>query len=230
MSIIVDEKTEYTVSEDGAVIFGAEVLFVAELYDDARDCWRYRFVFPAGTDMEAALDAIRNSGAKFNVNSPEPDLDSDPSEYVYLAPEAIREVVFVEDVDFSSYEAPFELNGYTVIEANGSGNVWSFVYESADAANRAYGAFIESADVVYINRGEAVRDIYNVGDVRADGKLDIYDYIYLKRYVNGDDFGYNGEAMRRNGDINADAAVDLYDVILLRRHLFGTYNIDFIIG
>lgn len=56
---------------------------------------------------------------------------------------------------------------------------------------------------------------YAKGDVNGDGKVDMYDYILIKRIVMGT-YKPTDEELRRC-DINGDGKVDMYDYIALKR-------------
>lgn len=63
----------------------------------------------------------------------------------------------------------------------------------------------------------------SLGDINADGDIDKYDYILVKRHC----FGTRGlaeEEMSR-ADVNSDGNIDRYDYILIKRHCFKTYVI-----
>lgn len=224
-----NEKVEYSETEDGISIFGFKAVFVAEFYNEFGGYWEYRILLPEEADVASAILAIKNSGAEFNENFPEPVTARDPRGYVYQKQDVIEKVKFSENIDFSAYGESFEWNGYTVLEVIGSGNEWSFKYESAEIANEAFDAFLLCENVVYINRGNSVYDVFGIGDINGDGRIDEYDYIALSQYIS-DKAGYGGnyDILRRNGDVNADFVVDQYDLILMKRHIMGTYNIDFI--
>ncbi len=64
---------------------------------------------------------------------------------------------------------------------------------------------------------------YTLGDVNADGAINQYDYILVKRHY----FGTRilNDAEMKPADVNSDTKVDQYDYILICRHYFGTYVI-----
>ena len=64
---------------------------------------------------------------------------------------------------------------------------------------------------------------YLLGDVNADGAIDQYDYILVKRHYFETRKLTDEEFVR--GDVNNDTKVDQYDYILIARHYFGTYVI-----
>ncbi len=64
---------------------------------------------------------------------------------------------------------------------------------------------------------------YSLGDINADGWIDMYDYLMVKRsYFNT----YNLDAyQRKRADIDKNNVVDVYDYVLIKRHYFRTYVI-----
>ena len=61
------------------------------------------------------------------------------------------------------------------------------------------------------------------GDINDNGKIDMTDYILLKRAYFGT---YDFTEMQYNrGDINGNGNIDMTDYILLKRAYFGTYTI-----
>lgn len=63
----------------------------------------------------------------------------------------------------------------------------------------------------------------DAGDVNADGVIDQYDYILVKRHYFETRILSDDEKLR--ADVNGDGTVDQYDYILIARHYFGTYKI-----
>ncbi len=61
------------------------------------------------------------------------------------------------------------------------------------------------------------------GDVNADGAINQYDYILVKRHYFGTRCLTDDEMPR--ADVNSDGIVNQYDYILIKRHYFGTYTI-----
>ena len=66
-------------------------------------------------------------------------------------------------------------------------------------------------------------DEYTLGDVNADGAINQYDYILVKRHYFGTRILNDTEM--KPADVNNDEKVDQYDYILICRHYFGTYVI-----
>ncbi len=64
---------------------------------------------------------------------------------------------------------------------------------------------------------------YTLGDVNADGAINQYDYILVKRHYFGTRTLSDAEMLP--ADVNTDEKVDQYDYILICRHYFGTYEI-----
>lgn len=79
------------------------------------------------------------------------------------------------------------------------------------------------------NRGEVNPPVDNPadsdsnvgGDANGDGKLDQFDYIYVKRTYFGT-LSLNSEQYNRC-DVNKDGTVNQYDYVLIKRAYFGTY-------
>ena len=92
--------------------------------------------------------------------------------------------------------------------------------------NREYivGARIDiSVDTVVVAMWKDVETVKMLGDVNADGKIDQYDYLLVKR----DHFGTRKLSTdeKKRADVNKDGKVDTYDYLLIARHYFGTYVI-----
>ena len=64
---------------------------------------------------------------------------------------------------------------------------------------------------------------YTLGDVNADGAIDQFDYILVKRHYFGT--RYLTETEMLPADANCDGTVDQFDYILIKRHYFGTFVI-----
>ena len=62
-----------------------------------------------------------------------------------------------------------------------------------------------------------------LGDINANGKIDMTDYILLKRAYFGT-YKFT-EEQNKVGDINKNNKIDMTDYILLKRVYFGTYTI-----
>ncbi len=60
------------------------------------------------------------------------------------------------------------------------------------------------------------------GDANGDGKLDQYDYIYVKRIYFGTITVSDADRVR--ADVNNDSIINTYDYILVKRAYFGTYS------
>ena len=67
--------------------------------------------------------------------------------------------------------------------------------------------------------GEAV-----LGDVNADGAIDQFDYILVKRHYFETRYLADEEIAR--ADVNRDGEVNQFDYILIKRHYFGTFVIE----
>ncbi len=64
---------------------------------------------------------------------------------------------------------------------------------------------------------------YTLGDINDNGKIDMTDYILLKRAYFGT-YKFT-EAQNKVGDINKNNKIDMTDYILLKRVYFGTYKL-----
>ena len=62
-----------------------------------------------------------------------------------------------------------------------------------------------------------------LGDVNADGAIDQFDYILVKRHYFETRLLTDDELPR--ADVNQDGAIDQFDYILIKRHYFGTFVI-----
>ena len=80
--------------------------------------------------------------------------------------------------------------------------------------------FTSSVAMLYIGELNVSAD---AGDVNADGVIDQYDYILVKRHYFETRILSDDEKLR--ADVNGDGTVDQYDYILIARHYFGTYKI-----
>ena len=78
--------------------------------------------------------------------------------------------------------------------------------------------FTSSMAMLYI--GELDFEIGS-GDVNADGVVDQYDYILVKRHYFETRVLSDDEKSR--SDVNGDGIINQYDYILIRRHYFGTF-------
>ncbi len=67
-------------------------------------------------------------------------------------------------------------------------------------------------------------DDWMLGDVNMNGKIDMTDYILLKRAYFGT-YDLNEEQEKR-GDCNQNGKIDMTDYILLKRAYFGTYVVE----
>ena len=92
---------------------------------------------------------------------------------------------------------------------------------TVDKNNRTVKATIEHFSYyVLIDEGDLE---YNLGDINDNGKIDMTDYILLKRAYFGT---YNfTETQKKVGDINGNQKIDMTDYILVKRMYFGTYKI-----
>lgn len=58
------------------------------------------------------------------------------------------------------------------------------------------------------------------GDVDENGRVDAFDYIYLKRYLVKES-GLNSSGLQRS-DMNNDGIVNVFDLVMLKKKLFNT--------
>ena len=56
-----------------------------------------------------------------------------------------------------------------------------------------------------------------LGDVNADGEVDIFDLVRLRKYLAGVDVALNESA----ADVNEDNEIDIFDLVRLRKSLAG---------
>ena len=84
-------------------------------------------------------------------------------------------------------------------------------------------AFINEIEVYGKDIKKPDPDEYTLGDVNADGAVNQYDYILVKRHYFGTRILTDSELLP--ADVNKDSKVDQYDYILICRHYFGTYVI-----
>lgn len=64
----------------------------------------------------------------------------------------------------------------------------------------------------------------NIGDVNGDGKIDSFDYIFVKRHVMGT-YTLNDEAVKR-ADVDKNGEITFTDYISIKRAVMGTYVIE----
>ncbi len=67
-------------------------------------------------------------------------------------------------------------------------------------------------------------ELFMVGDVNGDNKIDKYDYLLIKRHVMGT--LVLGADVLDVANVNKDDKVDKYDYLLIKRHVMGTYVIE----
>ncbi|MBR5779502.1 MAG: leucine-rich repeat protein, partial [Clostridia bacterium] len=65
--------------------------------------------------------------------------------------------------------------------------------------------------------------VYFYGDLNANGEIDKFDYIIIKRSCMNT-LSLTDEQISR-GDVNNDGKIDKFDYILVKRHIMGTYEI-----
>ena len=65
---------------------------------------------------------------------------------------------------------------------------------------------------------------YKLGDVNDDGKIDVYDYVFVKRHCLNTIVLTDTNAL--SADINGNGMIDIYDYVLIKRHCMGTYVIQ----
>ena len=84
-------------------------------------------------------------------------------------------------------------------------------------------AYVCTAKFAMYDPNAVVEPEYTLGDVNADGAVNQYDYILVKRHYFGTRTLNDTELLP--ADVNKDGKVDQYDYILICRHYFGTYKI-----
>jgi hypothetical protein len=108
--------------------------------------------------------------------------------------------------DFSSVTIVWNTTGFSYGKYVVSGYAWPVVNETSTADNTK----IDGTVTIGI-----------IGDINADGTVDIYDAILLASAYNSSPGSSNWNA---NADINGDNIVDIYDAILLASHYNETIH------
>ena len=103
-----------------------------------------------------------------------------------------------------------------------------FVLEKAVTARYVQFRYVHKNTFVMVAEVEvygvpAVQNDVSLGDVNADGAIDQFDYILVKRHYFETRLLTDDELPR--ADVNGDGAIDQFDYILIKRHYFGTYII-----
>jgi len=119
--------------------------------------------------------------------------------------------------------------GVTILKNNGDGTFQTKV--DYDAGEQHYSVFCIDLDGdldldiatanSWSNNVSILRNlsIFTLGDVNANGKIDLADVIYLANYILKGGFS---PVPLKSGDVNCDSKYDLVDVIKLARYvLFG---------
>ncbi len=108
--------------------------------------------------------------------------------------------------DFSSLTVVWNTSGFSYGKYVVSGYAWPVVNETSTADNTK----IDGTVTVGI-----------IGDINADGTVDIYDAILLASAYNSSP---GSSSWNANADINGDNIVDIYDAILLASHYNETIH------
>ena len=135
------------------------------------------------------------------------------------APASVKAYISVDGVNYSSAgempitdSEPYSYWSFLAVEGNAR-------YVKLEFALSDVFAFVNEIEVY----GTEVDESVILGDVNADGSVDQYDYILVKRHYFETRMLTDAEFVR--GDVNRDNKVDQYDYILIARHYFGTYVI-----
>ncbi len=105
------------------------------------------------------------------------------------------------------------------------------VYYNAHTGKAPYGRIIYDLTYKYA-KGTLTKFDINIargdssllGDVNADGEIDKYDYIFVKRICMNT--VQTDPLIIGRSDVNKNGEADKYDYILIKRHVMGTYKIS----
>lgn len=87
-----------------------------------------------------------------------------------------------------------------------------------------YAAFIFVGEVAAFADYDVTDKDFGMGDVNMNGKIDMNDYLMLRRAVLGT---YDLNPLQaRLGDVNGNGDVDANDYLVVKRHYLGTYTIS----
>ena len=123
---------------------------------------------------------------------------------------------YEEDITFT---ASGTLTLYTILEDETESTL------KAPAIGETYvcGVLFDDDTVMFSDTVTFEAPEYILGDVNADGAINQYDYILVKRHYFGTRYLTDDEMLP--ADANSDGEVNQFDYILIRRHYFGTYVI-----
>ena len=134
---------------------------------------------------------------------------------VYLSNDGTN---FGEAIDVTMPETEKNVGFYATAAVNQSAR-----YVRVEISLNGTFAFLNEIEVHGDKNGTPVQPEYTLGDVNADGAINQYDYILVKRHYFGTRILSDAEMLP--ADVNEDNKVDQYDYILICRHYFGTYTI-----
>ncbi len=164
-------------------------------------------------------EIIIDLGDVYSVNAINANLIN-ISQASVATPTSVKAYISVDGTSYSSVgdmpitnSEPYAY--WSFLEANGNARYVKLEFALSDVF-----AFVNEIEVY---GGAAVEDDIVLGDVNADGAIDQYDYILVKRHYFETRLLTDEEFVR--GDVNKDGKVDQYDYILIARHYFGTYVI-----
>lgn len=180
-----------------------------------------------GITVRADVAAALINGGKVEVSSGQHGIEVDGGEYAEITIDG-GEALFTgwdEAMRCYNFDKPGEVifgGGRTVLTKKASlDEDYTLIEGNITMRNQVkiLSGSLEGEEVV-IGIGEAV---LSLGDVNADGKIDQYDYILVKRHYF--ETRILAEEEEARADVNADGKVDQYDYILIARHYFGTFVI-----
>lgn len=217
MTIFKKENVEYFPKDNGESFDFLGLSVYKVIQGETNSEYHIYKIFLSDTDAKTARDHLYRTVSDKTISVTL--YDTKVKEYVFVEPTV--SVIFANETDLP-LDGRFELMGINVKKANGSGLSYTLEFDSHEEANEAYYSLIAKDEIISISRGQAIRSIYNVGDINFDGEISVIDYAYIKRYVLS---GYM-LSYKRNSDINADGTVDAKDYGLLKAHILGTNKLD----
>ena len=164
---------------------------------------KYRLIYSLATNSYVNDDCWTYNNGVYTFTAP-----SDDTYSFYVE-------TFAKDITFKAYLGEFE----EAVAIEGE-------------TEKTLGDFESGLYYCVITYGEGIKLVsapaylekpYTLGDVNADGKIDQFDYILVKRHYFETRVLTEDEMLP--ADANCDGEVNQYDYILIRRHYFGTYVI-----
>ena len=147
-------------------------------------------------------EAIALTDAGFTVMNPKPIIKSDVPAVCDFENAIIK--VGASKLKINDFENMFE-NSVTVLDADG---------------NEVKSGYVKTG--MTIDYADGIK-IIMIGDVYVDGKVDSYDYLYVRRYcfntLDLDDLQFV------SADCNSDGEINSLDYLLIKRIFFGTIDI-----